>query len=173
MLTVLMECDNDEVLIAQTLSALVSGAVDGLVSDVILVDRGSKDGTARLADQAGCLLMPNGTPGDALKRARGRWVMLLEPGARPQSGWVESVSDYLAAGQDPVSFSPSTVIRRSWFKRLSNPAGRLELGIIVPREKAIAHVAAGHPLSALAPRRPRRLAAQIVPAWAARSAKAR
>ncbi|HUH48874.1 MAG TPA: glycosyltransferase, partial [Mycoplana sp.] len=49
MLTVLMECHNNEAELAQTLSALVAGAVEGLVRDVIVLDHGSSDGSSRVA----------------------------------------------------------------------------------------------------------------------------
>ena len=40
MLTVLMECHDQESELAQTLSVLVAGAVEGLVSDVAVLDHG-------------------------------------------------------------------------------------------------------------------------------------
>ncbi len=46
MLTIIMECRDDEAELAQTLSALVSGAVEGIVRDVIVLDHGSST-TAR------------------------------------------------------------------------------------------------------------------------------
>ncbi len=45
MLTVIMETKDNEAELAQTLSALVAGAVEGLVSDVIILDHGSTDGS--------------------------------------------------------------------------------------------------------------------------------
>lgn len=54
MLTVIMETKDNEAELAQTLSALVAGAVEGLVSDVIILDHGSTDGSPRVADAAGC-----------------------------------------------------------------------------------------------------------------------
>ena len=40
MLTIIMESRDSEAELAQTLSALVSGAVEGLVRDVIVLDHG-------------------------------------------------------------------------------------------------------------------------------------
>lgn len=54
MLTVIMECRDHEPELAHTLSALVTGAVEGLVSDVVILDHGSRDGSSRVADAAGC-----------------------------------------------------------------------------------------------------------------------
>ena len=54
MLTIIMETRDNEVELAQTLSVLVAGAVEGLVSDVIILDHGSRDGSVHVADAAGC-----------------------------------------------------------------------------------------------------------------------
>ncbi len=58
MLTVIIETRNNEAELAQTLSALVAGAVEGLVSDVIILDHGSRDGSSRVADAAGRAFLP-------------------------------------------------------------------------------------------------------------------
>ena len=50
MLTVLLECRDQEPELAQTLSVLVAGAVEGLVSDVVVLDHGSRDGSSKVAD---------------------------------------------------------------------------------------------------------------------------
>ena len=54
MLTVLIETRNDEEGLARTLASLVGGAVEGVVRDVIVCDRGSTDQTHRVAEHAGC-----------------------------------------------------------------------------------------------------------------------
>ena len=53
MLTIITETRDNEAELAQTLSALVAGAVEGLVSDVIVLDHASQDGSSRVADAAG------------------------------------------------------------------------------------------------------------------------
>ncbi len=59
MLTIILECRDNEAELAQTLSALVTGAVQGIVRDVIVLDHGSRDGSAKVADAAGCRLLTN------------------------------------------------------------------------------------------------------------------
>lgn len=54
MLTIIMETQDNEAELVQTLSVLVAGAVEGLVSDVIILDHGSRDGSSRVAEAAGC-----------------------------------------------------------------------------------------------------------------------
>ena len=53
MISVLIETRNDEAELAHTLASLVPGAVEGVVREVIVCDRGSTDGTASVAEQAG------------------------------------------------------------------------------------------------------------------------
>ncbi len=88
MLTVIMECHDQEPELAQTLSVLVAGAVEGLVSDVIVLDHGSTDGSAFVADAAGCRFYQQWDMKDVLASARGRLLLLIEPGARLGQGWV-------------------------------------------------------------------------------------
>ncbi|HXW41182.1 MAG TPA: glycosyltransferase, partial [Xanthobacteraceae bacterium] len=54
MLSVIIATLDSERALVQTLAALVSGATAGLVSEVLVVDGGSHDDTAAVADIAGC-----------------------------------------------------------------------------------------------------------------------
>ena len=101
MLTVLLECRDNEPELAYTLAVLVSGAVDGLVSDVIVLDHCSRDGSARVADAAGCRFVDKWELNEVLRTARGEWIMLLEPGARPQAGWIEEVLEHASISKAP------------------------------------------------------------------------
>jgi len=92
MISVLIECKDQDKALAVTLAALVHGAVEGLVAEVVILDRGSRDGTAQLADAAGCRFLDNPDLRDVVRSARGDWLLLIEPGARPLLGWVDPVS---------------------------------------------------------------------------------
>lgn len=96
MLTILMECHDNETELAQTLAVLVSGAVEGVVSDVIVLDHGSRDGSIRVADAAGCRFLSSWDMRDVIRSARGEWLLLLEPGARPAAGWIDETAEYRA-----------------------------------------------------------------------------
>ena len=171
MLTVLLECKDNEPELAYTLAVLVSGAVDGLVSDVIVLDHGSSDGSARVADAAGCKFVQTWDLPDVLKVARGDWVLILEPGARPQPGWIEEVAEYAAIGKLPARFSPARNFRRPFFKRLLTRSGQLEHGYLISKRQAVSLADPGRDLSSLFKGSgAKRLRAELIPAWVLREA---
>lgn len=168
MLTVIMETKDNEAELAQTLSALVAGAVEGLVSDVIILDHGSTDGSPRIADAAGCRFCLDWDLGDVLRSARGEWLMLLEPGARPIGRWVDELAEYVSLNRSPAQFSPSRMHKRPLLKRLAHRSPPLESGFLMPKGDAVAAARGKMPLSGLTSgRAARKLATELVPAWVA------
>jgi hypothetical protein len=125
MISVLIECLDEEHALAQTLAALVPGAVEGLVSDVIVIDRGSRDGSVKVADSAGCTVVKPAEAGEALSQARGRWLLVLEPGARPLAGWIEALSGHVADGGERAARFPARA-ERAGLAALLRP-GRFEV----------------------------------------------
>jgi glycosyltransferase involved in cell wall biosynthesis len=91
MISVIIATRDDETRLAMALSALVAAATEGLVREVIVVDRGSRDGTAIVADAAGCNLVsvPADVDGrrDAAEQARADWLLFLPPAAMLEPGW--------------------------------------------------------------------------------------
>jgi hypothetical protein len=171
MLTVLIECRDNEPELAYTLAVLVSGAVDGLVSDVIVLDHGSRDGSARVADAAGCRFIDKWDLHDVLRSARGEWLMLLEPGARPQAGWIEEVLEYASLAKVPARFSPSRSFPRPFLTRWKRK-GALELGFLMPKRQAAALAKPGMGLTALAKASSvRKLRSELIPAWVIREGR--
>ncbi len=57
MISVVIPTHESERALANTLAALVPGAIDGVLREVIVADAGSRDGTAKVADVAGCRFM--------------------------------------------------------------------------------------------------------------------
>ncbi|MFD1745823.1 glycosyl transferase [Rhizobium helianthi] len=168
MLTVLMECRDQESELAQTLSVLVAGAVEGLVSDVVILDKGSKDGSARVADAAGCRFLQDWDLPDVLKTLRGEWVLLIEPGARPQMGWIDELAEHMAHSRQPIRFSLSRNYRRPLLARFLHRRGPLEMGLVLPASLALSKAKPAAGLTDLAAGlKPFRLASEMVPSWAA------
>ena len=168
MLSVLIESRNQEAELAHTLSALVAGAVEGLVSDVIVLEHGAGEGVERVADAAGCRFMRSWDLPDVIRQSRGDWVLVLEPGARPLSGWVETVSEHIALENSPARFSRSKRHRRSLWQRLFSKRCPLEVGVLLPKSMALEKASAGGDSPFMLARRQmtRRLSCEIIPAWA-------
>ncbi|MCR6499225.1 glycosyl transferase [Shinella sp. CPCC 101442] len=173
MLTIIMECRDNEAELAQTLSALVAGAVEGVVRDVIVLDHGSRDGSPRVADAAGCRFLTSWDMTDVVRSARGDWLLLLEPGARPLAGWVDAVVDHVAINGNPARFLGSRSHRRPFLQRLGRRKAPLELGYLVSKRQASAVVRSGMALADMAKGAGvRALVAEIVPAWAVKALRA-
>ncbi|WP_174801527.1 glycosyl transferase [Martelella limonii] len=168
MISVLIESRNQEAELAHTLSALVSGAVEGLVSDVIVLEHGANEGVERVADAAGCRFLRSWNLPDVIAEARGNWILVLEPGARPLSGWVEAVSEHIALEERAARFSLSRRHRRSLWKRLFSRPCALEVGVLMPKAMAVEKASSAGDSPFLLARRQvtRRLSCEIIPAWA-------
>ncbi|KPF45693.1 glycosyl transferase [Rhizobium sp. G187] len=172
MLTVIMECHDQEPELAQTLSVLVAGAVEGLVSDVVVLDHGSQDGSSLVADAAGCRFYQQWDMKDVLASARGEWLLLIEPGARLSPGWVDEVAEYVALNKQPARFSESRLYRLPFYRRLTRSPPPLENGLLIPKRQAMGLAGPGRELLQLARgEKPRRLASEIIPSWVAREAR--
>jgi hypothetical protein len=108
--------DSEHALVA-TLAALVPGALDGLVREVIVAGAGACEGTAKVADVAGARYVQTpGTLGTRLKTAaamaRGPWLMFLQQGIAPDVTWVEEARRFvreteLAGRADAAVFGPA------------------------------------------------------------------
>lgn len=167
MLTVLMECKSQEALIAQSLASLVSGAVQGLVAEVVLLDHGSSDGTAALADAVGCRHVENFQLTEVVANARGQWFLVIEPGARiMQSSWNDELSDYMGLGLGPARLSASPHYHLPIWKRIFSRKNPLELGLLISKDDLLRSAERGLNLRDIALTvKKRKLFAQIVPAW--------
>lgn len=146
MLTVLLEAGADQAALGATLATLVPGAIEGLVREVVVVDRGFDAGTRTVADGAGCRIVPGAALADAIRLARGEWLLLLEPGARLSAGWLESVGAHLgdaAAGLGTprtARFSRARQDRPGVWARLTRRASALSDGLLLSKAEALARL---------------------------------
>jgi glycosyltransferase involved in cell wall biosynthesis len=104
MLSVLIPTLNSERELARTLACLVTATVQGLVREVILVDGGSRDETAAIADETGAnfLTVPPGRAGQlraGVKAARSSWFLFLTPGAVLEPGWAGEATSFIEAAE--------------------------------------------------------------------------
>ncbi|ADZ71777.1 glycosyltransferase [Polymorphum gilvum] len=101
MISVIIPTLNCEDSLAHALAALVPAAAEGIVREVIVVDGGSTDATARVADAAGCDWLP--VSGDRGKRMaagaeqakRGPWLMFLAADTVLETGWHHEVAAFI------------------------------------------------------------------------------
>ncbi len=138
MLTVLIETKNDEEALARTLATLIGAAVEGIVRDVIVCDRGSTDQTHRVAEHAGCHYVDKGGIAAAVRQAKGEWLLMLEPGARLVEGWIEEVAHHIAKNTVPARFTRYRGDRKPLFSRVFAPPSALAEGLIIRKGQAVA-----------------------------------
>ncbi|TCT39823.1 glycosyl transferase [Martelella mediterranea] len=168
MLSVIIECDDNEPELAHTLSSLVVGAVEGLISDVTVLDRRASEGTSLVAEAAGCRYFRNWDLTDVVTSARGDWILVLEPGARPLSGWVDAIHEHIATETKPARFSKSRRHRRAFWKRLFTRRCPLEAGLLLPKPIALekARECGTSPFAMAHRMVTRRLSCELIPASA-------
>ncbi|SHE71379.1 Glycosyl transferase family 2 [Kaistia soli DSM 19436] len=92
-------CD-DETALAHALAALVPAAADGMVREVIVVDGGSTDGTALVADAAGCRFLRGSADlgpdlAAAAATARSDWLLFLSPHVALDPAWQREAHDFI------------------------------------------------------------------------------
>jgi hypothetical protein len=151
MLTVLIETgDEEEDALARTLASLVGAAVEGVVRDVVVCERGSGDRTRQVAEHAGCVYLAEGGLAAGLRQAKGEWVLLLEPGARLADGWSEAVLAHVARAAMPARFSRSRADRLPFLARILSSPTALSQGLVIRKGQALSLSRTAHSAEALA-----------------------
>jgi hypothetical protein len=136
MLSVLIETRNDEEALSRTLGSLVGGAVEGAVRDVIVCDLGSTDQTRYVAEHAGCQFVAAGGIAAGIARAKGDWLLILEPGARLVEGWIEPVAAHVNKSMMPARFSRTRSERRPFLARVFSAKRALAEGLVIAKRQA-------------------------------------
>src|ERR1700686_5389455 len=100
MLSVIIPTEGLEHPAVATLAALVPGAAAGMVSEVLLVDRGGSGVIERVADVAGCrFLRFEGSHAAALaagaRQARSPWLMFLHAGDVLDSACIDETAQFI------------------------------------------------------------------------------
>lgn len=111
MISVVIPTLNAEAELTSTLSALVPGAVQGVVREVIIADGGSRDATAEIADIAGTHFIRTargrGTQLAAgAEMARSDWLLFLHADTVLEVGWEQEATafmEWVDSGQRPVA----------------------------------------------------------------------
>ena len=143
MLSVFMDCGADDQRLATTLATLVPGAVEGVVREVVLVDRGMGPDAWTVADHAGCRVVAPDEFRHAIVGARGDWLLFLEPGARLLPGWMEAVIGHAEAAAlgrgvlEPARFRRARGDRPGLLGRLRQIRTALAEGFLVRKTQGI------------------------------------
>lgn len=137
MLSVLIETRNDEEALARTLASLVSAAVEGVVREVIVCDKGSTDQTHYVAEHAGCLFLASGGIAAGIRQAKSDWLLLLEPGARLVDGWTDDVLRHIAKLAMAARFSRSRKDRAPFLSRVLTSRRALTQGLVITKRQAL------------------------------------
>jgi hypothetical protein len=100
MISVVIPTLNDESVLGRALQPLVGATIEGLISEVIVVDAGSTDGTLQIADDAGCRIIEEALSSDnrwgaGESIARRDWILRLEPQAWLSPGWEAAARDHI------------------------------------------------------------------------------
>lgn len=162
MLSVLIETMDDEEGLARTLASLVGAAVEGVVRDVVVCDRGSSDHTAHVADHAGCIWLEASEIAAGIRRAKCEWLVMLEPGSRLAGGWTEPVLGHVSRAATPARFSRSRAEPAPFLSRFFSAQRPLADGLLISRRQAGALARPGIDAASLASAvRPKRLPAEI------------
>ena len=165
MLTVMIETRNHQDALARTLASLVSGAVEGIVREVLVHDRGSTDQTAAVADHAGCVLVPSGDLLGSVRRAKGDWLLFVEPGAKLSDGWVEAVFAHVGHATTAARFLRARSPDGGFLARMMTRSRPLSEGLLVSKRQALTKLKPGDEAESLARRlSSRRIGAEIMPA---------
>jgi hypothetical protein len=131
--------EGEEEQLARTLASLIGAAVDGALREAIVVSAGPPGGIARVADHAGCGMAES--LAEAIRTARGDWLLLLEPGARLLGGWSDAALAHAAGAGGPARLSLDASVRVSLLRRLRS--GPLWRGLFISRREAAALTAGG------------------------------
>jgi hypothetical protein len=102
---------------------------------------------------------------------RGEWLLLVEPGARLQQGWIDEVLEYIALNRRPARFSLARHYRRPLLRRIVTRTPPLEMGLLLTKREALEAVRSGSDLAMLVTGlKAVTLSSELIPARAMRAA---
>ena len=137
MLSVIVATHESERTLVPTLSALVPGAMSGLITEVVVADAGSTDATAEVADIAGCRYLTSAAPlGPRLKEAalstRTPWLMFLRAGIVLDADWTRASETFMQA----ASFNDAAP-RAAVFRAGADASAQPGLGDLIALARAV------------------------------------
>ncbi len=101
MFSVILPALTDEPALIDTLAVLVEGVAEGILRDCVVVSAKPSELFERCADAAGCLMVVESGPREALIRrgaglVRCDWSLVITPGMVPSGEWLTALADWMA-----------------------------------------------------------------------------
>ena len=101
MLSVILPALDEEPAVIETLAILVEGVAKGVLRDCVLVSAKTSELFERCADAAGCQIVVEHGPREALIRrgaalVRSDWSLVVTPGLVPSGKWLAELADFMA-----------------------------------------------------------------------------
>jgi hypothetical protein len=116
MITALIRADGRVEPLAATLAALVPGVAEGLVADAVVIAAKHDAETAAVAEGVGAAHVVSAVDGEAWAAgaalARREWLLCLEAGDVPASGWILALERFVAFAGEPRIGQLSGPLRR-------------------------------------------------------------
>jgi glycosyltransferase involved in cell wall biosynthesis len=135
MLSVIIPTLNSERALVPTLSALIPGAMSGLVREVTVADGGSTDLTLDIADGAGCVVMASAAPlgyrlHAAAAASRSPWLMFLRAGTVLEASWLDEATRFISDAEISGVCRTAAVFRKSVSAQARQQVIREALGLL-------------------------------------------
>ena len=102
MISVVIPTHNAAATLPAAFRSLLNATIDGVVSEVILADRGSTDATLKIAEAAGATVIQAGRGQQLLagaQAARKPWLLFLKASSSMEAGWEEEAWAFIAKGE--------------------------------------------------------------------------
>jgi len=96
MISVILATLNSEKDLIGALSPLVPGSLEGVIHELVVCDGGSTDATLAILEEAGAVMVEGGLEA-AVDKAKGPWLLVIQPGSRLTYEWIEPVRRHLEA----------------------------------------------------------------------------
>lgn len=104
MISVVIPTFNDEARLAACLAPLVPASMEGLIKQLVIVDRGSTDETLEIADDAGALIVHSADIADGIGAAKHPWLLILDPRVRLDYGWEAAARRHIETSKKMARF---------------------------------------------------------------------